>query len=243
VFTVEERDRVREHVLELAAADPRVVAGAAVGSFATGGGDRWSDLDLTFGVRDGVGLTEVLEDFSRDLSETFEAVELFDLPFESTIYRVFMLPGSLQVDLSFTPASEFGARGPRWLLLFGSEVERPHTPPPSAHELLGYAVHEAVRAGFCIERGRPWQAVYLIDEVRNGALALACVRRGLEARYARGVEELPTEVLDAFEDTLVRSLEPEELRRALRAVVERLLSEAGEARDLAAKVGPFLAGI
>jgi hypothetical protein len=243
VFTVEERDRVREHVLELAAADPRVVAGAAVGSLATGGGDRWSDLDLTFGVEDGVEMTAVLEDFSRHLAETFDAVELFDLPFGSTIYRVFMLPGSLQVDLSFTPASEFGARGPRWVLLFGTEVERPHTPPPSAHELLGGAVHEAVRASFCIERGRLWQAVYLIGEARNGAFALACLRRGLEARYARGLNELPAEVLDAFEDTLMRSLEPDELRRALRAVVERLRSESGKAQDLAAKVEPFLAEI
>jgi hypothetical protein len=34
MFTVEERNRVRERVLELAAADPRVVAGAAVGGAA-----------------------------------------------------------------------------------------------------------------------------------------------------------------------------------------------------------------
>jgi hypothetical protein len=50
VFTVEFRERVRDRVLELARNDARVVAGAAVGSSALGGGDRWSDLDLTFGV-------------------------------------------------------------------------------------------------------------------------------------------------------------------------------------------------
>jgi hypothetical protein len=32
--------------------DERVVAGAAVGSLAVDGGDRFSDLDLTFGIAD-----------------------------------------------------------------------------------------------------------------------------------------------------------------------------------------------
>lgn len=34
--------------------DERVVAAAAVGSLALNGGDRFSDLDLTFGIPDGV---------------------------------------------------------------------------------------------------------------------------------------------------------------------------------------------
>ena len=37
MFTVEYRNRVQEFVLQLAAADPRVVAGAVVGSLATAG--------------------------------------------------------------------------------------------------------------------------------------------------------------------------------------------------------------
>src|ERR671937_761074 len=61
VFTAEYRDRVRNHVLALAESDPRVVAGAAVGSL-TGQGDRWSDLDLTFGVEGSV--ENVLEEWT-----------------------------------------------------------------------------------------------------------------------------------------------------------------------------------
>ena len=58
VFTVEYRDRV----LEMAHRDARVVAGAAVGALAAGSGDRWSDLDLTFGLADGVSTDCVLAD-------------------------------------------------------------------------------------------------------------------------------------------------------------------------------------
>ena len=54
MFTVEQRDALRERVLRLAEDDERAVAGAAVGSLALGGGDRHSDLDLTFAIRDDV---------------------------------------------------------------------------------------------------------------------------------------------------------------------------------------------
>ena len=50
VFTVDERNRIRDRILEVAHSDDRIVAGAVVGSLATDEGDRWSDLDLTFGV-------------------------------------------------------------------------------------------------------------------------------------------------------------------------------------------------
>src|SRR5262249_5897242 len=103
LFTVEERDRIRARLLEIAHADPRVVAGADVGSLATGRGDRWSALALTFGLAEDASAGDLLADWSRDLEFEFGAVALFDLPFLSTIYRVFLFPGNLQVDLSFTP--------------------------------------------------------------------------------------------------------------------------------------------
>jgi len=68
MFEPEYRDRVNERVLAMADADPRIVAGAVVGGLAEGPGDRWSDLDLTFGVADGVPLDDVPEDWTRQLA-------------------------------------------------------------------------------------------------------------------------------------------------------------------------------
>jgi hypothetical protein len=236
MFSVRDRDRLRDRVLALAASDDRVVAGAVVGSLAQGEGDRWSDLDLTFAVRDSAPLSDVLEDWTRNLVVEFDAAHLFDLPSGASIYRVFLFPGCLQFDLSFTPASEFGAIGPKFRLLFGGSVEKPHLGPPSAQELFGYAVHHALRARFCIERGRYWQAEYWISGVRDYALSLACRRRGLSARFGRGIDDLPDDVRGVFARALVRAIEREELLRALGSAVEGLLGEVGEVRELAAKV-------
>ncbi len=240
MFSIEYRDRVRDAVLGLASSDKRVVAGAVVGSLALDEGDRWSDLDLTFAVADGVLVVQVLDDWTRRLVDEFAAVQLFDLPSGASIYRVFLLPGCLQFDLSFTSAAQFGARGPKFRLLFGSAVEKEFVSPLPAYELFGYAVHHALRARFCIERGRYWQAEYWISGARDYALSLACRRRELPTAHGRGFDQLPVEVKSAFEDTLVRSLERGELLRALSTTIAGLLSEAEQVRPLAAQVEPQL---
>ncbi len=238
MFTVEERNQVRDYVLQLAESDQRVVAGATVGSLALGEGDRWSDLDLTFAVADETPVSEVLEDWTRSLVEKFDAALLFDLPAGPSIYRVFLLPGALQFDLSFTPASKFGATGPKFKLLFGKAVEKPFASPPSAPELFGYAVHHVLRARFCIERGRFWQAEYWISSARDYLLNLACLRRGLPANNARGYDALPADILDIFKPSLVKSLEREELMRALSFVIDGMFKETDDVKELAAKVEP-----
>src|SRR5690349_5448125 len=106
MFTIEERDRVRARLLELAEADPDVSGAAITGSYAAGGGDEWSDIDLSFGI-DGE-LDPALERWTEVLQGEFAAIHDWDLPLGSTIYRVFLLPDWLQVDISFTPASDWG---------------------------------------------------------------------------------------------------------------------------------------
>jgi hypothetical protein len=137
MFSIEERNFLRDFVLQLAKSDARVVAGAVVGSLALGDGDRWSDLDLTFSVAEDTSMFAVLEDWTSQIIKKFNATQLFDLPSGASIYRVFLLPGCLQFDLSFTPASKFGATGPKFKLLYGKCVEKPFPKLPEAQELVG----------------------------------------------------------------------------------------------------------
>jgi predicted nucleotidyltransferase len=234
MFTIEERQRVRDRVLELARGDDRVAAAAVVGSFAEGRADRWSDLDLTFGVEDGT-TPQVLADWTASLERDLGAVRLFDLPSGPSIYRVLLFPGALQVDLSFTPAAWFGPRGGAFELLFGSigepgEGQGPAFPASDA-ERQGLVVHHLVRTRICVERGRSWQAAYWLGEARDEIVVLACARRGLPTSYGRGVDLLPDGARRSLEATLVRTTERAELLRALDATVELLASEGGPATD------------
>lgn len=236
MFTIEDRRQVREGLLAKARSDKRVIAGAEVGSTAVGAGDRWSDVDLTFGVTEGTNIEDLLVDWTTWFAERFGAVQLFDLPFQSSIYRVFLLPGNLQVDLSFTPGADFGATGPNFTLMFGNAVTKKFLEPSPAANIFGLGAHHAVRARICIERGRAWQAEYWISGVRDQALALECRLRGLESGNGRGFDGLPREVLDPFKEALVRSMEREELMRALKSAVEGLIAAAGDHQGMASRI-------
>ncbi|MEA2506369.1 MAG: hypothetical protein QOH48_987 [Actinomycetota bacterium] len=225
MFTVEERDRLRQHVLERARGDARVVAGAEVGSLSLGGGDRWSDLDLTFGIRDGIDVTEILDEWTSDLSSRFDAVPLFDLVADPAVYRVFLLEDYLQLDVSMAPASKFRSTSPRFKLLFGVANEPEYLRPASRHDTLGWAMLWARHGRICIEREHWWQAEYCITHLRYHGMELASLRNELPAYYGKGFDRLPDEDGDAFREAIVRSLDRDDLSRALTAGVKGLLRE------------------
>ena len=202
-----------------------------------GGGDRFSDLDLTFGIADRVPVTGVLDDWTARLAGELGAVPLADLERGPAIYRIFLLPGALQLDLSMTPAAGFRPYGPRLRLVFGqAAADEPGAcrPPVSlfldtpavAEDIFGWGVIYALHTRACIERRRVWQAEHYVGAVRDHALSLACLRHGVVAVQARGYDELPAEILAQFTRTLVGAAEPGTLRVALAAAVTALLREA-----------------
>jgi hypothetical protein len=239
MFSVQERDRVRARLLELAAADPVVVAAAITGSHATGEGDRWSDIDLAFAIEG--ELADALERWTELLCGEVGALHYWDLPFGSTIYRVFLLSGGLEVDLAFTPAAEFGPRGPAWRTVFGATARPAPSAPPRRGDLVGLGWHHLLHARACIERGKPWQAEHWISALRGQVLALACLRLGHPIGYAKGANVLPPKLRASLVPTLVCSLEEAELRRALAAAAVALAAELERTdADLATRLRPLL---
>jgi hypothetical protein len=242
MFTVAQRDALRERVVGLAETDERVVAAAAVGSLAVeGGGDRLSDVDLTFGVADRMQVTEVLDDWTRTLADEVEAVPLVDLERGPTTYRVFLLRDLLQLDLSMTPAARFRPAGPRFRLLFGETATGEADTPPVAgtlfidtpviaRDIFGWGVIYALHARVCIERGRVWQAEHYVGALRDHALALACLREGLPAAQARSYDDLSAETLARLGQAHVGEVEPGALRAGLAASALALMDEGAQAR-------------
>ncbi len=224
-----------------ARADERIIGAAITGSAALGNQDEWSDVDLFFGVVDETSLAGALADMTALMYRDHGALHHFDVIAGPATYRVFLLANTLQVDLAFTPASSFGAAAPSFKVLFGDPVERPYAMPPKAMSLLDYGWLYALHARSCIERGKVWQAEYMIHTVRDHVLAAACVRHGVPAREGRGMDKLPAEEKRRFEGAIVRSLEIDELRRAMRAAVRLLIEEIAAADPaVGARVEPAL---
>ena len=245
MFSVRERDLVRERLLRSAREDPAVLGAAITGSLATGDADRWSDIDLALAVSD--PLDAVMWRWTRRMYAEFGAAHHWDLPSGPLIYRVFLLPDCLEVDIAFGPAAEFGPRGPSWRLVFGQPAPPPIAAPAGPDQAAGpdqpagLAWHHALHARASIERGRWWQAEHWIGALRTETLALACLRLGFPTAYAKGAHRLPADLTGPLEATLVRSLDESELRRALRAAAAALGAELARTdAALAGRLHPTL---
>lgn len=243
MFTAEFRDQVRNRVLELVRADPRVTGGALTGSTAIGLGDKWSDIDFAFGIADGNRLEDVLDDWTHMLAQEFGVINHFDMyASQRRRSRVFLLPGGLEVDVVVMAAEDLGAHGPKFRALFGTTVELEAAPQPVASYLLGMSWLYVFHARACIERNKLWQAEYFIRGIRDHVIALACLRLGEDARYGVvGGDRLPAPVTRPLTDALVRSLDVLELRRALAAATRCLIRELQESDgQLSARLLPLL---
>lgn len=244
MFTPAEREALRDALVAAARDDPRITAAALTGSAALDREDRWSDIDLALSVGDPGDVDGVVGDWSARMYGEHEAVHHVDVWLGATLFRVFLLPSTLQVDIAFWPAADFGALGPSFRLLFGTANERPSGRAPDPVHLIGMGWLYALHARSSIARGRAWQAEHMISAARDQVLALVCVRHGLPAAYARGANDLPAEVLAQLEVALVGSLDTDELERAFRAVTDALIGETRYVDgDLADRLAAPLASI
>lgn len=225
MFTPADRAALRDTLLDAARNDARISGVALTGSSSTGAEDRWSDIDLAFGIAANANRTALIDDWTQRMYGTHDAVHHTDVRAGAALFRVFLLRSTLQVDLAFWPEAEFGAIAPTFRLVSGSARERPAFPGPSAEPLIGMAWLHALHARSCIARGKVWQAEYMISGVRDHVLSLACIRHGVPAMQGRGMDLLPREVTAPMTPALVRSLDDAELRRAFASVCELLLGE------------------
>lgn len=225
VFTPQQRERIREELIAAAKADSRVAGAAHLGSAALGLQDRWSDIDLALALAPGADLNEVLADWTNRLHRDHAAVAHYDVRRGSILYRVFLLGNTLQVDLSFWPANELRAIGPKFSLIFGSAGEPTSAPVPDSNDLIGMAWLYALHVRSSIARSRLLQAEHMLSGMRDNVLALMCKHQGVPAAQGRGLDDLTEEQKLRAADCRACSLEPVELQRAFRATTDVFLDE------------------
>jgi len=225
MFNRDEREQIRAALVSAAQQDPRITAAAHLGSAAVDRLDDWSDIDLALCISPGTEPEEVVGAWTNRLYRNHRAVAHCDVRRGDTLYRVFLLDNTLQVDISFWPASRFGAVGPKFKLVFGVANEPQPSSADSADELVGFAWLYALHVRSSMARKRLLQAEYMLSNMRNQVLAVACLRQGLLTRDGRGFDDLAEEDRRRFDDCYPSSIDAEELRRALRRTMAALLDE------------------
>jgi predicted nucleotidyltransferase len=242
VFSEAERAQLRDQLIAAARADPRIEAAAVVGSAAADREDSWSDIDLALRLADGLSPVDVVGGWTELMYNSHAAVAHVDVWAEPALYRVFLIANSLQVDISFWPAGDFAQRGGAFRLVFGS-ANKPFPRPERLPEpLIGMAWLYGLHVRSSIARDRPLQALYMLNNMRDQVISLACLRAALSPVEARGADDLPPQVRQGLDATLPRGLDAAELHRAFARLTELLVAEA-DAVDAAAadRLRPVLA--
>jgi hypothetical protein len=126
VFTAGRRHQVRTELIERARRGDPIAAAAITGSAARDAEDPSSDIDLFFGVAPGTSVEEAPDAWSDVLHGCLAAIHHFDLRAGAAVYRAFLLPDCLEVDLGFTSAHAFGRLAPGgFRVLFGDAADPP----------------------------------------------------------------------------------------------------------------------
>ncbi|MDQ3887059.1 MAG: nucleotidyltransferase domain-containing protein [Actinomycetota bacterium] len=206
--------------------DERITAAAVVGSAANNREDEWSDIDLAFRLAVGLEPADVADAWTERMYEDHGAVDHLDVWSERTLFRVFLLTSSMQVDLSFWPWETFARSGRSFRLLFGKANKPRPLPSPTPEPLIGMGWLYALHARSSIARGRNLQALYMVNGVRDHVVSLACLRHGLPSHQGRGVDDLPPDIKATIGRTLVHELQRRELSTAFANAITALINEA-----------------
>ena len=225
IFTADQREQLRNELVSAAQNDSNVCGAAHTGSAASQRLDRWSDIDLALCLKPTAAHDQVVAEWTERLYQHHEAVAHLDVMRGATLFRVFLLKNTLQVDIAFWSAADFAAIGPNFKLIFGGAQEAHPSPPPDRDGLIGMAWLYALHVRSCIARGRVLQADYMLSGMRNHVFELTCVRCGVVAQQGRGLDDLPAAEKNAAAICIPRSLETPELKRAFQQTMRALLRE------------------
>ncbi|MGA7341111.1 MAG: hypothetical protein WBE72_08150 [Terracidiphilus sp.] len=241
IFTPDQREHLRSELIAAAQRDLNLSGAAHTGSAASSRLDRWSDIDLALCLKPDASHEGVVAEWTDRLYCHHGAIAHVDVMRGPTLFRVFLLKNTLQVDIAFWRGQDFAAIGPNFRLIFGQAGPAQPAPPPDPLTLVGMAWLYALHVRSSLARGRMLQAEYMLSGMRSHVGELACLRCGVTPQQGRGLDDLPALERDVAAECMPRSLEPSELKRAFQITMQALLMELSHVDGEAANrlVGPL----
>jgi hypothetical protein len=243
LYTEEERVSVLGRIVELAQRDERMAGCVLVGSGSYGFADEYSDIDLCMAVHDDVDVRGAFDDW-RQMTESMLPVFAYcpSVRGEDIFLHNFFLTSYLEINMCFMRCRDLTARTPNWKIVLdrtGAIHDRMTRTSDSdaqssdAGQYLKQRVsaiwHYVLHAFVASKRGRYWQAISDIEEIRNQTIRIHGLRNELESKRNRDVDGMDVEFLRGIERTLVAGPNRDEVNRALGAVARSFFDEAHSA--------------
>lgn len=239
LYTTEYRKRTLDRLTAELLKDGRIAGAVLVGSGSFGFKDRHSDIDLAVLVGDEGKLDEVYADWWGRVHAVFPVIDAFkERP--RRLYG-FLLDRYLELDIGFQGPSGLYERKPEWRVLFDKRGTIPslmkQRPKPAEDQAAAHdkrmrdSWYHVLHCVNSIQRGQPLRAGFFLAFLRDEVILMAGLNRGLrtDARsYFADADKLPEDVRTRVYDCYPASMEPNELLRALRAVVGVYYEEAAQ---------------
>ena len=225
MYSSEEREKTRAALIQGAEQDSRIIGAAHLGSAAVDRLDAWSDIDIALCISSDAVMKDVVSDWTRHLYDQHDAITHCDVRRGETLYRVFLLRNTLQIDVSFWPAQNFRAVGPKFKLVFGTPNQAQTAALANPFELIGMAWLYGLHVRSSVARGRLLQAEYMLGAMRNQVLALACLRSEVPTSDGRGFDNLAESYRSDILQCYPSQIDARELCLAFGRLTIMLLSE------------------
>lgn len=228
MFSMVDRSGLLDYLVGQARSDESITAAALVGSLARHEADSWSDIDLALRVEDGAALTAIADIWTARIQRVHPVVDTLDIWAGLALYRVHILDNTLQVDLSLWTRNTFGSADEAFSVIFGESARVEPEAGTAREAMIGWGWLYALHVRSALARGRTWQAIEMLGDLRKQVVALACARADLPPFQGRGVDRLPAQVLAELERTMPGSTEFSELHRAFAHLSSLLGDEAAD---------------
>jgi hypothetical protein len=236
LFNSEYRQNALSLVYETLKKDGRIIGALLVGSGAVGFRDEYSDLDLAVVVEGGT-VDVVYQEWEAKIMQLVPVIEHFREP--SIHLLGFLLEGFLEFDISFQSPAGLYAHMPHWRILFDKQGSMASLMKPREPESrYSKANHEkrtseswygVIHCISSIERHLPLRSTFFIDTLRNEAICMAGLNRGLRTgteSFLDDADQLPEAIKEVIKTAYPTGLLPRDLLTALKAAVEIYFSES-----------------
>ena len=237
LYTIEYRKHTLDRLTAELLKDRRIAGAVLVGSGSFGFKDRYSDIDLAVLVGDEGKLDEVYVDWWGRVHAAFPVIDAWkEKP--RRLYG-FLLDRFLELDIGFQGPTGLYERKPEWRVLFDKRGNIPSLMKPrpkltedqaAAHDKrMQDSWYHVLHCVNSIQRGQPLRASFFVAFLRDEAILMAGLNRGLRTdtrSYFADADKLPEDVKARILDCFSASMEPAELLRALNAVVVVYYDEA-----------------